>query len=115
MLQELGVVYFSTCRRSGISGLVDLETRHRVTWGTRRAQVEMNEKDMRHVGSDREEWYLKAPGSLVFKEGGDMGNGGSMEWRALNLESLCCRQWAAPPGLSLSPCPRGDLGWKCSK
>lgn len=65
-----------------------------------RAWVEKNEKDVRHVGSYREEWYLKAQGSLVFKGGRDTGSGGSMEWRALNLESLGWGQWAATPGLS---------------
>lgn len=108
-------MYFSPCRRIGISGLVDLEARQGVAWGTRSAQVEKNEKDVRHVGSYREEWYLKAQGSLVFKGGSDMGSDGGMERRALNLESLCCGQWAAAPGLSWSLCPSGDLGWKCSK
>lgn len=89
MFQGLGVVHFSPCRRIEISGLVDLEARQGVAWGTRSAQVEKNEKDVRHGDSYEKEWSLKAQGSLVFKGRGDVGSGGSMEWGALNLESLC--------------------------
>ena len=66
ILQELGVVHFSTWRRVGISGWVDFEAREGVTWGTGSTQVEKSEEDVRDVGSCQEELALKAPGSLGF-------------------------------------------------